>query len=60
MLRQVFYDYGYARTTWAPDRSNRYKEIRASRKLWETTAVLGVGRQINGFWYPSNFEGDIE
>jgi hypothetical protein len=52
-LRQIIYDYAYLRSTWVPDKSARYEEILAQRTVWEQPVVLGVGRRVGSFWYPS-------
>lgn len=53
MLRRILYDYAYARRTWRPDRTDRYAHAQLAH--WDTTGIIGVGSQIDGFWYPDPF-----
>lgn len=64
-IRRIFYDYACLRRTWSADRGARYADIDSQRSLWETSAVLGLGRRAGGFWYPAGFpeapeEGDLQ
>lgn len=57
MLREILYDYAYARRTFRPDRQGRYDHAAEHQALWDTTAILGVGVALDGFWYPAHFPG---
>lgn len=57
MLREILYDYAYNRRTFRPDRQGRYEQAPAQQALWDTTAILGVGVALDGFWYPASFPG---
>jgi hypothetical protein len=57
MLREILYDYAYARRTFRPDRQGRYDHAPEQQALWDTTAILGVGVTLDGFWYPAPFPG---
>ena len=52
MLRRIFYDYAYLRSTWDANRSSRYDDLVQQRVAWETDIVIGLGRRMGGFWYP--------
>lgn len=54
MVRRIVYDTVYRRRTWREDKSARYDGIEATRDLWESRQVIGVGRRIGGFWYPAS------
>ncbi|NTU77837.1 MAG: hypothetical protein HGA45_00295 [Chloroflexales bacterium] len=54
MIRRIIYDSIYLRSTWVQDKSSRYAEISEHQALWESRAVLGVGRRVGGFWYPDH------
>ncbi len=55
MLRRILYDFAYARPTFAPDRATRYAHAAEQHARWDTTGILGVGSQEDGFWYPDPF-----
>jgi hypothetical protein len=56
MLRRILYDYAYTRATGSgTERGWRYTDVSLQRAAWETDAVLGLGRQLGGFWYPAPF-----
>ncbi|MFL5807703.1 MAG: hypothetical protein ACJ8CR_38990 [Roseiflexaceae bacterium] len=55
MLRRVFYDYAYLRSTWRANRGDRYEDLGWQRAAWRTDAVIGVGRRLGDFWYPAAF-----
>ncbi len=57
MLREILYDYAYTRHTFQPDHQARYEQPADQQALWDTTAVLGLGVALNGFWYPAPFPG---
>lgn len=57
MIRRIWYDYAYGRQTWQANRMSRYQSLEQNRALWDTTAVIGVGQQRDGFWYPEAFPG---
>jgi hypothetical protein len=54
LVRQVFYDYAYTRRTWQPDKSTRYADVLAQQSVWEQPRVLGLGRRVGAFWYPTH------
>jgi hypothetical protein len=54
LVRRIFYDFAYTRRTWQPDKSSRYADVLAQRPFWEQTRVLGLGRRVGAFWYPTH------
>ena len=57
MLREIWYDYAYTRRTFRPNRQGRYEHAAPQQALWDTTAILGEGVALDGFWYPAPFPG---
>jgi hypothetical protein len=58
MLRRILYDYAYLRRTGrGVERNDRYANVQAQRAAWLTDWVLGVGIDLEGFWYPAPFAG---
>src|SRR5262249_933271 len=58
IIRRIFYDCAYLRSTWSQDKSARYHNLEAQRTLWEQPAVLGLGRRVGAFWYPQAHLGE--
>jgi hypothetical protein len=54
MLRTIFYDYAYLRST-SESVIEKYTDVTAHRAVWETNAVLGMGQRLGPFWYPLPF-----
>jgi hypothetical protein len=52
-LRMILYDYAYLRQTWSEDKTARAAQAQADRALWESEYILGLGRRIGPFWYPT-------
>lgn len=53
-LRRIFYDYAYTRRTWVADKRPRYDALEEQRAVWERGRIVGLGRRVGGFWYPSD------
>lgn len=53
-LRTIFWDWRFARATWRADKRGRYDALDDTRlaAYYQHRAILGVGRQEGGFWYP--------
>jgi hypothetical protein len=58
MVRRIVYDTVYRRRTWREDKSARYDGIEASRELWESRQIIGVGQRVGGFWYPASIQDE--
>ncbi|NNJ13499.1 hypothetical protein EKD04_024550 [Chloroflexales bacterium ZM16-3] len=56
MVRRIVYDAVYRRRTWREDKSKRYDGIEATRDLWESRHVIGIGHRVGGFWYPASVQ----
>jgi len=54
-LRVIFYDYAYLRQTWQADKGGRAEQALVYRHAWESAPVLGLGRRLGAYWYPSPF-----
>jgi hypothetical protein len=52
LLRRIVYEAAYVRRTWISDKTVRYDDVLSQRATWEQPLVLGLGRRIDGFWYP--------
>ncbi len=52
LLRTVFYDYAYLRSTWRQDKTGRAEQSLRHRAAWEEGPVIGVGMHLGPFWYP--------
>lgn len=55
MLRRIIYDLAYARNTSTVLRKDRYQYADQLSEYWEQTSILGVGRNLKGFWIPDNY-----
>jgi hypothetical protein len=52
-LRRVLYDYAFTRRTWRADKLPRYAAVTQQQALWERGDIVGIGRRVGGFWYPT-------
>lgn len=56
--RRILYDYAFTRATWAEDKTGREQQVLEHRTLWENAPILGLGRRVGPFWFPTNGESD--
>jgi hypothetical protein len=57
LLRRVFYDYAFNRTTWRSDKSGRADEVRDYAHLYAEPPLLGEGMRLGPFWFPRTPNG---
>lgn len=57
-IRTIFYDMAFTRATWSEDKTGREQQVLEHRTLWENAPILGLGRRVGPFWFPSNGESD--
>lgn len=58
LLRTIFYDYAYLRTTFRADKLERAQAALADQQTWISAPMLGLGSRLGPFWYPAPVAGD--
>jgi len=51
-FRSILYDHAYSRKTWKTEKAARAQKILDLDHDWERGPVLGLGIQVEPFWYP--------
>lgn len=52
-FRQVLYDFAFLRKTWQKDKAARARAASAHQQIWEREVIVGLGKRLGPFWYPS-------
>ena len=52
-LRRILYDYAYVRPTWKEDKRGRAQEALEHEDTWRQDLIIGLGRKLGPFWYPT-------
>lgn len=52
--RRILYDYAFLRKTWSEDKTGRENQVLEHRALWENAPILGLGRRVGPFWFPTD------
>jgi hypothetical protein len=52
--RRILYDYAFLRATWSEDKTGREQQAIEHRTLWENAPILGLGRRVGPFWFPTD------
>ncbi|HMA37054.1 MAG TPA: hypothetical protein VKY74_21540 [Chloroflexia bacterium] len=53
-LRAILYDYAYRRATWREDKTGRADAALVYQSTLEQSRILGLGRRLGPFWYPTD------
>jgi hypothetical protein len=56
-LRTIFWDYRFARATWAADKSRRYESVDShilQQSAERPGGIMGVGHRAGAFWAPDH------
>ncbi|MBX3014861.1 MAG: hypothetical protein KF832_25295 [Caldilineaceae bacterium] len=53
LLRTIFYDYAYLRTTFQADKLTRARAALAHQQQWVSAPMLGLGMRLGPFWHPA-------
>ncbi|MFK7800555.1 MAG: hypothetical protein AB8G95_02885 [Anaerolineae bacterium] len=52
-FRRILYDSLYTRKTWKKDKRGRALEAVNTREYWEGNKVVGIGKRLEPYWYPT-------
>ncbi len=52
--RRIIYDYAFLRPTWSKDKTGREQQAVEHRATWESAPILGLGRRVGPFWFPTD------